>query len=68
VILYTEPCYTKDVDIWVEATKRNAERLISALEEFGAPTSSVSVEDFSRPGTVFIFGVEPKIELISYRV
>lgn len=37
VVLYTEPRYTKDLDIWVEATMGNAQRVFRALAEFGAP-------------------------------
>jgi predicted nucleotidyltransferase len=59
VIVHSEPRYTKDVDLWVAPSATNAKKILAALEEFGAPTSSVTEEDFATPGTVFIFGVEP---------
>ena len=59
VILYSEPRYTKDLDIWVEATKTNAKKLVKVLKDFGAPSNSISEDDFSKPGTIFIFGIEP---------
>jgi tRNA nucleotidyltransferase/poly(A) polymerase len=31
VRLYTEPRYTKDLDIWVESTPENAQRVFRAL-------------------------------------
>lgn len=34
---HTEPRYTKDLDIRVDNSKENAERVFSALHEFGAP-------------------------------
>ena len=66
VILYSEPRYTKDLDIWIEPTKANAKKVLAVLEKFGAPKRSVSVEDLSTPGTVFIFGIEPnRVDLIT---
>ena len=37
--------------MWVDATPENAAKVLSAVEQFGAPTAQVSAEDFSRPGT-----------------
>ena len=31
IMLYTEPRYTKDLDIWLEASAENAERVFKAL-------------------------------------
>jgi DNA polymerase II small subunit/DNA polymerase delta subunit B len=35
VALHGYPRYTKDIDIWIERSTQNAERLLSALERFG---------------------------------
>ncbi len=59
VMKYTEPRYTKDLDIWVDATPDNAKRVFQALAEFGAPMSAVTVEDFANPDLVFQIGIEP---------
>lgn len=59
VMKYTEPRYTKDLDIWVDATSDNAKRVFEALAEFGAPMNSVTVEDFANPELVFQIGIEP---------
>jgi len=56
---YTEPRYTKELDIWVDATSDNAKRVFQALAEFGAPMNSVTVEDFANPELVFQIGIEP---------
>jgi hypothetical protein len=32
---HAEPRYTKDIDIWVQASTKNAEKLLLALDEFG---------------------------------
>lgn len=37
VMRYTEPRFTKDLDLWVEASEQNAPRVFRALAEFGAP-------------------------------
>jgi hypothetical protein len=59
VMFYSEPRYTKDIDIWVRPTRANAERVIAALTAFGAPLADLSVEDLAVEGTVFQIGVEP---------
>jgi predicted nucleotidyltransferase len=59
VMKYTEPRYTKDLDIWVDPTPNNASRVFEALAEFGAPMNSVTVEDFANPELVFQIGIEP---------
>ena len=35
VMLYTEPRYTKDLDLWVEGSAQNAARVFQSLAEFG---------------------------------
>ncbi len=59
VMKYTEPFYTKDMDIWVEATPENARRAFAALAEFGAPMSDLTVHDLTQPNTVFQFDMAP---------
>ncbi len=59
VINYTEPRYTKDLDIWVEASVTNAKKLINALGEFGAPIDNLTVDDLSTPGLLYVFGIPP---------
>ena len=59
VIQYAEPRYTKDIDIWVEASVVNAKKLLKALKTFGAPIANLSVEELSIPGLVYVFGIPP---------
>ena len=35
VTYHARPRYTKDIDIWIEPTRKNIERLLQALDEFG---------------------------------
>lgn len=57
--VHGRPRATGDLDVWIDATPENAERLMRALAEFGAPLSDVSADDFSRPGIVFQMGLPP---------
>lgn len=57
--VHGRPRATGDLDVWVDPTPENAERLVRALEQFGAPMAQVSAADFSRPGIVFQMGLPP---------
>jgi len=59
VMKYTEPRYTKDLDVWIEPSRVNAEKVFRALAEFGAPLDSVTTEDFSNPELIFQIGIAP---------
>lgn len=61
-----EPRYTKDLDLWVDATPENAKRVWSALARFGAPLSSTRPEDFENPTVVYQIGLEPnRIDILT---
>ena len=65
VIKYTEPRFTKDIDIWVNTSRDNAERLMHALAKFGAPLSGILPEHFTDPELFFQIGVSPmRIDII----
>jgi hypothetical protein len=53
------PRATGDFDLFVEPTPGNAERVLAALGEFGAPLFDLSLEDLARPDVVFQMGVPP---------
>ncbi len=59
VAYHAKPRYTKDVDILVEPSAANAERLLLALADFGFGSLDLSVEDFSSPGKIVQLGYEP---------
>lgn len=59
VMYYTEPRYTKDVDIWVEPTPPNAKKVWQALAKFGAPLKGVTIDNFCNPHLVYQIGIEP---------
>lgn len=65
VIYYTEPRYTKDIDIWVKADSENARKVYAALKEFGAPLKGILQKDFTSEGLVYQIGVAPvRIDII----
>lgn len=59
VMKYTEPMYTKDLDLWTDPQPENADRTYRALARFGAPLAGVTVQDFVDPGTIYQLGVAP---------
>ena len=59
VMAYTEPRYTKDLDVWVRPEPENADRVFQSLAHFGAPLDRVAVEDFATEGLVFQIGMAP---------
>ena len=60
VVEYTEPRFTKDLDLWVRASAENAPRVYAALARFGAPVRQLTAEDFSREGYFFQMGRAPQ--------
>lgn len=59
VAKHAEPRYTKDLDIWIDNSSENARRVFSALKQFGAPLTNMTIEDFTIPTLVFQIGIEP---------
>lgn len=55
------PRGTQDLDIWIEPSPANAERVWQALTSFGAPLERMEVvaSDFSQPETVVQIGLPP---------
>jgi hypothetical protein len=59
VIEYTEPRYTKDLDVWISTDISNAEAVFQSLKEFGAPLENLTSKDFSEEGFFFQMGIMP---------
>lgn len=62
------PRSTGDIDILIERSVENAERIWTALTEFGAPTESLSISraDLVKPDVVIQLGVPPRrIDLLT---
>ncbi len=56
------PRATGDLDIWVRPDAANAERVLRALVDFGAPVEAMGVtaRDLSVPGVVYQIGLPPR--------
>jgi hypothetical protein len=53
------PRYTKDLDVWVDCSRENAARILSALDEFGFGSLDLTVDDLATPDLVIQLGYEP---------
>ncbi|MFZ3137809.1 MAG: hypothetical protein WA126_10520 [Thermodesulfovibrionales bacterium] len=63
---YSEPRYTKDIDILVDSTASNADRLMTAIREFGFSDIELSSRDFLEPNQVIQLGIAPlRIDLLT---
>ena len=66
VALHGHPRYTGDLDVWVSTAAANAERLLSALDDFGFGSLGLVEEDFTEPGRVVQLGYPPlRIDLLT---
>ena len=57
--MHGRPRATGDLDVWVDTSRENASRIMSALAAFGAPLQEVHEADFASPGIVYQIGVPP---------
>jgi len=59
VMKYTEPRYTRDLDLWISTDKENAAAVFAALKTFGAPLSGLTADDFAHGGYFYQMGKPP---------
>ena len=68
VMKYSEPRYTKDLDVWVDNSRQNSLRVVEALKKFGAPLDhdKVTAETFADKQVVYQIGIAPvRIDILS---
>jgi predicted nucleotidyltransferase len=68
VMKYTEPRYTKDLDVWIRSSPENAAKVYEALAEFGAPLEKdgLLAEDFTSENMTYQIGVAPvRIDILT---
>jgi len=66
VALHGHPRYTKDLDIWIWMDNANAERLCTALKEFGFSPLDITPEDFLELDRIIQLGYPPnRIDLMT---
>ncbi len=59
VMKYTEPRFTKDLDVLIATDEKTAAAVFSALKEFGAPLENLSIDDFAHKGFFYQMGRPP---------
>ena len=58
------PRATEDIDIWIASSLQNAQRIISALKEFGFDVPELNPDLFLKPESIVRMGLPPlRIEL-----
>lgn len=57
--IHSRPKYTKDVDIWVNCTKRNAVKLLKVLDKFGTGNLEITMKDLLDKDIVIQLGYAP---------
>ena len=69
VMKYTEPRFTKDLDVWIRNSPENASKVYKALADFGAPLKSdgLSPSDFAGENMTYQIGVAPvRIDILTH--
>jgi hypothetical protein len=59
VAAHGHPRFTRDLDIWVNPTMKNARKIISALDKFGFHSLGLKPTDFTEPDTAIQLGYPP---------
>jgi len=59
VMKYTEPRFTKDLDLWISTDEENSKAVYAALKEFGAPLKGLAPPDFTQEGYFYQMGNPP---------
>jgi len=66
VAAHAEPRLTEDLDVFVEASLENAQRLRDALVDFGFGSVAPPVEELATPDKVFMLGHKPwRIDILT---
>jgi hypothetical protein len=61
------PRYTADIDLFIERSEENAERLVQVIQSFGFEDLQLSAEDFLQEDQVIQLGVAPnRIDLLTF--
>jgi predicted nucleotidyltransferase len=69
VMKYSEPRYTKDLDIWVKRSPQNSIRIFEALAQFGAPLEhdGITRETFSQTNVIYQIGIAPvRVDILTH--
>jgi len=59
VMKYSEPRFTKDLDVFIATDQDNANGVYAALKEFGAPLENLTSDNFTQKGYFYQMGRPP---------
>lgn len=59
VMKYSEPRFTKELDMFTATDQENAKSVYLALKEFGAPLENLTPDDFAHEGYFYQMGRPP---------
>lgn len=59
VMKYSEPRFTKDIDLLIATDQENANSVYVALKEFGAPLANLTPDDFTHKDYFYQMGRSP---------
>jgi len=59
VMFYTQPRFTKDLDVLIPSVLNDPKQVYEALKAYGAPLEGICPEDFQNPKLIFQIGVAP---------
>lgn len=59
VMKYTEPRFTKDLELWIETNEENSKAVFAALKAFGAPLKGLTPHDFTEKEYFYQMGNAP---------
>ena len=61
-----EPRTTGDMDIWIDCTQANAEKMVTVMNKFGMGSLGFKAADFSEPGIINQIGQPPlRIDILN---
>lgn len=61
------PRYTGDLDIWLNPTRENAEKVLACVNEFGFASYGLTRNDFMKEGNIVQLGYPPlRIDLLTH--
>jgi len=61
-----KPRHTGDLDIWINISEINADRMLRVLKDFGLPAMGFKNEDFLKPGYISQIGYPPlRIDILN---
>lgn len=67
VAYHGHPRFTGDIDLFIDRSRDNAQRIVEAIEKFGFGELNLSIDDFLQENQVIQLGISPvRIDLLTF--